>query len=129
MIKRLPDLTMIGWSFDSGHPVARALVGVPLLLFNFDPVWSRVPYAAVTLLALFYMARYIRLITGFFGREESGPRGSEGVRDVSLIATVLLIAVSPTSWPWRATRWRGVSLIGGQAKRFGPWFCSLQPSS
>jgi hypothetical protein len=96
MIKRLPDLTMIGWSFDSGHPVARALVGVPLLLFNFDPVWSRVPYAAVTLLALFYMARYIRLITGFFGREESGPRGSEGVRDVSLIATVLLIAVSPT---------------------------------
>ncbi len=96
MIKRLPDVTMVGWSFDSGLPVARALVGVPLLLFKFDPVWSRVPYAAVTLLALFYMARYMRLITGFFGREEGGSHGSEGVRNVSLIATMLLIAVSPT---------------------------------
>jgi hypothetical protein len=96
IIKRLPDVTMVGWSFDSGLPVARALVGIPLLLFNFDPVWSRVPYAAITLLALFYMARYMRLIMGFLGREESGFQVSREVRNVSLIATVLLIAVSPT---------------------------------
>jgi hypothetical protein len=34
--------------------LARCLAGTPLLLFKFDPVRSRVPYALITILGLFY---------------------------------------------------------------------------
>lgn len=96
ILNRLPEVTMSAWSFDSGLPLGRAPIGAPLLLFKFDPVWSRVPFVIVTVLAVFYLSRYLRIMAGFFEDEGTARREPGWVREVSLITTVLLIAVSPT---------------------------------
>jgi hypothetical protein len=96
IMRRLPSLTMARWNFDSGLPLARCLAGTPLLLFKFDPVRSRVPYALITILGLFYVCRYARTIAEFFNEETTWPRPSKAAQDIGLIVTILLISVSPT---------------------------------